>query len=200
MGYVCSYAPRCTLLTASACAPGTNCYVETAAGEGIAVCLEPSGTAVGELDTCTYINDCETMQDCFQVSSGSSVCLYYCALTGGATSAAPGLGGCPSGETCKNAYGGQAITTGVNNIGLCIPNGGIVPKDGGSTRRSSPAAAARGRPIRVWSAPWRNTDAAGPGRRSRSRPSPGAQRRRQRRSRHRSAPRRRRSCCAPTAR
>ena len=62
------------------------------------------------------------MQSCYDVPGlGSRVCLYYCDLSGPNTGAAPGLGGCPTGETCRNAYQGQTIDTGVSGIGLCIP-------------------------------------------------------------------------------
>jgi len=132
LAYVCSYAPRCTLLTANACAPGSDCYLETAAGQGIAVCLAPSSAMGGELSVCSYLNDCASMQSCFGIGGGTSVCLDYCALTGSTTGAAPGLGGCPANEACESTYNGQPITIGVPNIGLCIPKGGIVPREAGA--------------------------------------------------------------------
>jgi hypothetical protein len=126
--YVCSYGQRCTLLTPGACPPGYDCHVETAAGQGIAVCLEPSPSMVGELGTCNFINDCASMQDCFGLGgSGGGVCLYYCALTGPTMTAAPGLGGCPKDEMCQSMYKGQPVGTGVDGVGLCIPDAGIVP-------------------------------------------------------------------------
>jgi hypothetical protein len=131
LAYVCSYAQRCALLTAGACPAGTACYVETAAGEGIAVCLQPSATVVGDLGTCHFINDCENMQDCFGLGNSEGACLYYCALSGSTKTAAPGLGGCPSGQSCQSSYQGQAINVGVANIGVCIPDDGIIPSDGG---------------------------------------------------------------------
>jgi hypothetical protein len=130
--YVCSYGQRCQLLTADACPPGLECHVEDTT-QGIAVCGAPSGTAVPELGPCHYINDCATMQDCFVGAGGpAGVCLYYCALSGPGTSAVPGLGGCPNGETCQSTYNGQSVNTGVMNVGVCIPNGGIVQMDGGA--------------------------------------------------------------------
>jgi hypothetical protein len=127
--YVCSYGKRCQLLAPDACPAGYDCHVEPAAGQDIAVCLEPSPTPVGELGTCHYINDCGTMQDCYGIGgSGGGICLYYCALSG--STAAPGLGGCPSGETCESTYQGQPVDTGVDGVGLCIPAGGLHPDAG----------------------------------------------------------------------
>ncbi len=130
--YMCSYGQRCQLLTADACPAGFDCHVEPAAGQGVAVCLAPSPTEVGALGTCHYINDCPSMIDCYGLSSSASgTCLYYCALSGSTMNAAPGLGGCPNGETCQSTYQGQSVNTGVSGIGLCIPNGGLVGLDAG---------------------------------------------------------------------
>jgi hypothetical protein len=129
--YVCSYGMRCTLLTPDACPSGQNCYVEDKA-QGLAICDTQSPTPEHELDTCQYLNDCDSMEACYLVPGlGSRVCLYYCDPSGPNVGAAPGLGGCPTGETCRSAYGGQTIDVGISGIGLCIPNGGITPKDAG---------------------------------------------------------------------
>ncbi len=129
--YVCSYGKRCTLLTPDACPPGQGCYVEDLA-QGLAVCDERSPTPAPELGACTFLNDCDTMQSCFRAQNiNGGVCLYYCDLSGADTGAAPGLGGCPTGETCESTYQGTKIDTGVANIGLCIPDGGVMQPDGG---------------------------------------------------------------------
>jgi hypothetical protein len=133
VAYVCAYGKRCQLLTADTCPAGYDCHVEAAAGQGVAVCFEPSPTPVPELGACHYINDCGNMQNCFGATGTSAgICLWYCALSGPNTGAAPGLGGCPMGETCQTSYQGQPIDTGVSGVGLCIPNGGITMPDGGS--------------------------------------------------------------------
>jgi hypothetical protein len=129
--YVCSYGKRCTLLTPDACPPGLDCYVEDLA-QGLAVCDDRSPTPVPELGACQFLNDCDTMQDCFNAGNAGNFCLYYCALSGSTTGAAPGLGGCPTGETCKDSYQGAAINTGVMNVGLCIPSDGLSAADAGT--------------------------------------------------------------------
>jgi len=142
--FVCSYGKRCQLLTPDACPAGYDCHVESAAGQNIAVCLEPSPTPEPELGTCHFINDCATMQDCFGLTGSSGgVCLYYCSLAG--SSAAAGLGGCPSDETCEATYQGQPVNTGVDGVGLCIPTGGIHPKDAGAGDAGGDAGDAGGK-------------------------------------------------------
>jgi hypothetical protein len=133
LAFVCAYGKRCQLLTADTCPAGYDCHVEAAAGQGVAVCFEPSPTPVPELGACHYINDCGNMQDCYGAAGNNAgICLYYCALSGPNTGAAPGLGGCPKGETCQTVYQGQTIDTGVDGVGLCIPNGGITMPDAGA--------------------------------------------------------------------
>lgn len=127
---MCSYGKPCDLLTANACPAGDDCHIDPAAGTDVALCLEPSPNPAAELAACTFINDCGDMQQCY-MSLSTPTCLYYCALTGAKTSQPAGLGGCPNGETCQSSYQGAAINLGVPNIGLCIPNGGIVANDGG---------------------------------------------------------------------
>jgi hypothetical protein len=131
--YVCNYGQRCTLLAPDPCPPGLDCHIENAS-QGLALCGKPSPTPVGEQGLCHFLNDCATMEDCYALPDGTeSVCLYYCAVSGPHTSAAPGLGGCPSGEACETSYEGQTINTGVSGVGLCIPASGIKKTDGGPT-------------------------------------------------------------------
>jgi hypothetical protein len=93
---------------------------------GVAICFEPSPTPMGELGSCLYINDCGDMQECYQPNNpNGGTCLYYCALTGPKTGQPPGLGGCGPNEKCLSSYQGQAISLGIPNVGLCIPNGGL---------------------------------------------------------------------------
>ncbi len=127
--YMCSYATPCTLLAAPSCMTGYGCYVESTEGTSVAVCLERSANMIPELGVCSYINDCASMQDCYGLgSSTTGVCLYYCTI--GAAGVAPGLGGCPTGQTCQSTYQNNPVNTGFPGVGLCIPTGGIMV-DGG---------------------------------------------------------------------
>jgi hypothetical protein len=124
---MCSYGVHCDLLAQSQCPAGEGCHVEIAAGQDVSVCIENSSTPVPLLGTCTYINDCADQQQCFHPGGqGSGTCLWYCALSGTSTKLPPGLGGCPSGQTCQSTYmGGSLDIGGFANIGLCFPNGGL---------------------------------------------------------------------------
>jgi hypothetical protein len=138
--YVCSYGKPCTPLTADACPQGQDCHVEDTS-QGLAVCTDPSPQPVGELQPCTYINDCRDMQQCFRSppSANQGVCLYYCDTTG--STSPPGLGGCNPGEKCVASYNGQQISFGIPNLGLCIPTAGLpdggTGMDGGGSSSSS---------------------------------------------------------------
>jgi hypothetical protein len=122
--YMCSYGQPCELFAENACPSGYNCNVEVSNGVGVPLCLAPSAAHDQELETCTYINDCGNMQDCW---TGGDVCLYYCDLSGADADAGPGLGGCPTGEKCLSTYNGEKLVTGISGVGLCIPDAGIVP-------------------------------------------------------------------------
>jgi hypothetical protein len=129
--YVCSYGMRCALLTPDACPDGQGCYVQDKA-LGLATCDARSDHPAPELGACSFLNDCASMQSCyFGAGFSTGICLYYCDLTGSGTGATPGLGGCPSGEDCQASYHGSDVDTGVANVGLCIPSGGLVAPDGG---------------------------------------------------------------------
>lgn len=116
--YFCHYAPKCDLLTPNACPLGLGCHIEDK-DQGLATCVAPSGTPAPDLGPCLYLNDCDDMEQCYATgTSGTSTCHYYCFLSG--SSAAPGLGGCPDGQTCQSSYQGKAIDFGVPNVGLCF--------------------------------------------------------------------------------
>jgi hypothetical protein len=126
--FMCSYGQRCQLLTANACPSGYECHIDTAAGTGVAICDEPSSANSPELGPCQYINDCASMQQCFNAPGvgNSGTCLWYCYVTGPKASQPPGLGGCEPNETCQASYQGQPIMlNGFSNVGLCFPNGGL---------------------------------------------------------------------------
>ncbi len=108
---VCTFAQQCTLfMNPSGCPTGQDCHPDN----GIATCVKPSGANVPEGGTCSFINDCGNMQACVSPAMGQpAVCRYLC--TPG-SSAAAGLGGCPSGQTC------QATTIfNIDNTGICHP-------------------------------------------------------------------------------
>jgi hypothetical protein len=105
---LCSFLVQCELLTASACAAGTECHVQDAA-TGLSLCVPPNGANVQEGGACQYINDCGDMQECF-----GGVCRYYCRVSD-AGAGTPGLGGCIDGQTCLEA------DYGVDDVGICQP-------------------------------------------------------------------------------
>jgi hypothetical protein len=136
--YVCSFAPECKLLIANACEPGLDCHVEDAK-QGLATCGSPSGNNVPELGECKFLNDCDDMQQCQQISSTKRVCLYYCYLDQNGMGT-PGLGGCPAGEACVSQVGNYKIDFHIPNVGVCYPPGGI--KDAGAPDASDAGDAA----------------------------------------------------------
>ena len=124
--FVCDYSPKCNLLTPNACKTGFDCHISDMK-QGLATCIEPSGANVPDLGSCGFLNDCATMQQCFQ---NDGLCHYYC--TPGATSQAPGLGGCPPSQDCLTQYNNAPLDLGVPGVGLCFPNGNPPPpKDAG---------------------------------------------------------------------
>jgi hypothetical protein len=114
---MCAFSKQCDLLHPDACPEGYDCHMQDPT-QGLATCIQPSGGVVGELQPCTYINDCASMQECFSSGSGAK-CHWYCKL--GTTGGTPGLGGCPAGETCLSVVDGTAVDFGVPGIGLCAP-------------------------------------------------------------------------------
>jgi hypothetical protein len=107
--YLCTYLAQCTLFTKDACAKGTACHLQDTT-DGYAACVAPSGTNAPEGGACQYINDCGDMQLC-----AGGTCRYNCLLGKAGEGVAPGLGGCPAGETC------QAQKTGIDGVGVCQP-------------------------------------------------------------------------------
>jgi hypothetical protein len=106
--FQCTYLTACTLLTKDACPDGEDCHLQDK--EGYAACIAPSGTHAPEGGACQYINDCGDMQLCAQ-----GVCRYNCMLGAAGQGVAPGLGGCPTGQTCAEAQ------TGLAGVGVCAP-------------------------------------------------------------------------------
>lgn len=106
---LCTYLTQCTLLTANACAKGTECHLQDSK-QGYAACVAPSGTHVAEGQACQYINDCGDMQLC-----DVGKCRYNCFLGGAGQGLSPGLGGCLAGQTCVDKG------TGIEGIGVCQP-------------------------------------------------------------------------------
>jgi hypothetical protein len=129
----CHFAPRCTLLTEGACAPGTGCHIEDGQ-QGLATCSAPAASATGDQGACTYLNDCPDMEQCWGPPGGPSACHFLC-WTDAEGDALPGLGGCPVGQTCRTKSGNVAISYGVAKLGLCFadaaPDGGA-PVDAGA--------------------------------------------------------------------
>lgn len=107
--WVCTYATACTLFTANACAGGDQCHPEE---EGLATCQENSGANAPEGGACMYVNDCGDMQLCVGPDAQNSFCRYACTM---GSSAAPGLGGCPGGQSCNGLMD-------FTSIGVCIPD------------------------------------------------------------------------------
>jgi hypothetical protein len=135
--FVCHFAPKCDLLTPNACPTGLDCHIEDTT-QGLATCGSPNGTTGPELSPCMFLNDCGTMQQCFQ---SDSLCHYYC--NPGDTTKAPGLGGCPPYEDCLTKYNGADLGLGVAGLGLCFPNG-TAPPDAGSDAPDDAAGDAPG--------------------------------------------------------
>ena len=122
---VCTFAPPCTPWAhdCPSSGPETDCH---AAGGSKFKCSFPNynvdaGSTEGQ--PCTYVNDCQDSQYCLYAGSdaGSGICRWLCKASdsGGAPDAGtvggtPGLGGCPSGQTC-HAFGNPAW------LGVCGP-------------------------------------------------------------------------------
>jgi len=111
---MCSYDPACTLFTANACMAGADCHPD----QGLATCTAPSGANVPEGGVCTYPNDCGNMQTCLQLQGANPpyYCRYACDTT--TTGKAPGMGGCPTGQSCT------MVDFQIPNIGACQPPAG----------------------------------------------------------------------------
>ncbi|HVY48584.1 MAG TPA: hypothetical protein VHB21_21995 [Minicystis sp.] len=117
---VCSFDKTCHLLVPDACEPGYECHIEDRT-QGLATCTPPSQHSVTEGQSCTFINDCPDMQDCFDANDGQGkICHWYCFLDASRGLPTPGLGGCPLGEVCVAKYGGTDTTVGVPGVGLCF--------------------------------------------------------------------------------
>jgi hypothetical protein len=112
---VCSFNEQCTLLTKNACPKGFDCHLQDT-NTGLSTCMPPSDMQVDEGGSCFYLNDCKDMQFCYGMHANEpGNCRWNCRLSD-KNKSAPGLGGCPKGQTC------QAFDLGVPDVGLCLPN------------------------------------------------------------------------------
>ncbi len=121
---VCTFAPPCTPWAhdCPSSGPETDCHI--ASGNKFK-CSFPNYNVDGgstEGLPCTYVNDCQDSQYCLYAGAdaGSGTCRWLCkasdsgAPDAGTVGGSPGLGGCPSGQTCK-AFGSPAW------LGVCEP-------------------------------------------------------------------------------
>jgi hypothetical protein len=120
---VCHYAKACTLLVEDACEQSFSCHVEDNK-QGLATCIQPSGSPATDLGACHFLNDCGDMEHCLGgTPSKAGKCHFYCYLDQ-PDPLAPGatLGGCPVGQICKaGKVDGISFDFGLPNIGLCEP-------------------------------------------------------------------------------
>ncbi len=93
--YMCSYSEQCTLFETGQCKNGQKCQFVYSV-QGLAVCTLPSDNDQPDGGPCTHVNECGENSLCY-----ANTCHYNCKIGG---SGAPGLGGCPVGQTCFPAY------------------------------------------------------------------------------------------------
>jgi hypothetical protein len=109
----CSYAQSCTLFDPTSCPDGQNCYFESS---GFATCSQQASSGKMDGEACIYRNDCDSSAICFNPADPSSdmgrICRYFC--NEGDTTSAPGLGGCPMGQTCQTD-----VNFGFDGVGYC---------------------------------------------------------------------------------
>lgn len=109
---VCSFAATCNLFDPNACAADENCYFKSA---GLATCATPAGGPGNEVPDggmCAASNACGESTVCISEDMTNYFCHYLCQ---GGSSAAPGLGGCPNGQSCDL----NSFDTGFANVGVC---------------------------------------------------------------------------------
>lgn len=104
--FMCSYAEQCDLFVPGECKNGQKCQF-VYANQGLAVCTLQSENAVPEGEACGYVNECPEMAVCY-----AGLCRYSCAMN---SSAQPGLGGCPAGQSCVAIYPNSP------DLGVCQP-------------------------------------------------------------------------------
>lgn len=107
----CTFSDMCTLFDPNSCVMGEDCHL---GDPGAAFCSQPSGANLMEGEACVYVNDCGDMQNCIGNMTDGFFCRYLCEI---GSSAAPGLGGCPAGQTCDGSF-----DTGFTDVGACLPN------------------------------------------------------------------------------
>lgn len=120
---VCHYAEACTLLVEDACDKGFSCHVEDNK-QGLATCIDSSGSPAPDLGDCHFLNDCSDMEHCLGGSKSKvGKCHFYCYL-GQPDPLSPGaaLGGCPVGQACTaGPVDKLTFSFGLPEIGLCAP-------------------------------------------------------------------------------
>jgi hypothetical protein len=119
---VCSFRTPCTLFTHDCPTGEGDCHATSAS---TFQCVQPNyapdaGGTEGQ--PCQYVNDCADSQQCLwtNADAGSGTCRWFCKASdqgspdAGTVGGAPGLGGCPTGQTCK-PYGSPSW------LGVCEP-------------------------------------------------------------------------------
>lgn len=111
--FVCSFPAVCELFADDQCAANEDCHPMW--DQGIATCVQPSGTPAAEGEDCEFINDCGDMQTCIG-PQGEGKCRYACDLANFAN-LEPGKGGCAdASQTC-----GQVSMNQIPGVGVCQP-------------------------------------------------------------------------------
>ncbi len=112
----CAFSPTCELFNPDSCPTGENCYFN---GPGVSTCYTPAdgeGNELPEGAVCMALNDCADSTVCVGDGPGGmdDLCRFMCIINSGA---APGLGGCPVGQSCDT----NALETGFPMVGFCHP-------------------------------------------------------------------------------
>ncbi len=110
----CTYNEVCTIFDPTSCPDGKDCHLQMTA---LATCSVPSPTNYMDGDPCdNFANDCQDSMICIEEVPMDAMftCRYLCQL---GSSAMPGFGGCPGGQTCDTAV----YDFGFDGMGFCHP-------------------------------------------------------------------------------
>jgi len=123
----CTYATKCIALGVAPCGKGYECVVDEAGASNCDIIIGPPDAAsigVGLGGNCNHYS-CEQGLGCILLggTDAGGVCLWQCDYTAGGPTpfdaglldAAPGHGGCPSGDTCEGVTGYPPW------LGVCVP-------------------------------------------------------------------------------